>query len=178
VGEGIIALSQSIATVSSLRFLLDPDAKYQQITAREESLTSPLLGTIISAVIIIVCYPSFVFSWSCAKNYLVFHLHAVLRLDEPHTLRVLQRGSLGIHSFSLPPLPRPPDGRCSSIYPLAKRGWSSRPSPTFPCCQIRLTSTAVQSTNNSRPQKQHLPALVVSHCLNSSQMYEWCIYNV
>jgi hypothetical protein len=40
VGEGIIALSKSIAT----------------ITEQEESLTAPLIGTIISAVVIIVCH--------------------------------------------------------------------------------------------------------------------------
>jgi hypothetical protein len=40
VGEGIIALSKSIAT----------------ITEQEESLTAPLIGIIISAVVIIVCH--------------------------------------------------------------------------------------------------------------------------
>jgi len=120
VGEGIIALSQSTATVSSLRLHLDPGANFQQITEEEEPLASSLLATIKIAVTIIVRHPYFILLWSCAENYLVFHLHAVLPLDEPHILRVLQRWPLGIDSFSLQPLPRPPDGRCSPIYPLAK----------------------------------------------------------
>jgi hypothetical protein len=75
---GIIALSQSTATVSSLRLHLDPGANFQQITEEEEPLASSLLATIKIAVTIIVRHPYFILLWSCAENYLVFHLHAVL----------------------------------------------------------------------------------------------------